>query len=79
MEINKALKVREALLTLADVLDCDAGKIAAQVCFFDDKKHAILLDAQKSWVKFYNCDIVGRGKMLGITITMCEEAEAQRE
>lgn len=69
MEINKALKVRDSLITLSEVLEMEFNQLVAQICFYDDVKFKILKDASDSWSEFENADIVTRGNMLGITIT----------
>jgi len=76
MEIKKALKVREAFLVLAEVLEITPEEVAGHVCLLiSDKQHKTLLEAQDLWMKFADCDLVERGKMLGITVTLCEEAQ----
>jgi len=69
MTIQEALKIKDALLTLADALKMKPESLAANVIFLDDDRQKILLEAQQLWVNFYESSMVDRGKMLGITVT----------
>ena len=69
MEIEKALEVKKALITLAEVLGYDIKKVASNVCFLDDDKYKILIEASNIWNKFDSATLIDRGKMLGIEIT----------
>jgi len=69
MNIQQALEVKKALLTLSDILDIDFQQVASRVCFLDDEKGKILLEASKLWNEFDDAGIVERGAMLGIEIT----------
>jgi hypothetical protein len=68
MNIQQALKIKEALLTLSDALNISAQDIASRVCFFDEDKFEKLKKASDLWNEFDNADIVERGAMLGIKI-----------
>lgn len=71
MEIEKALKVKEALITLSDVLGMNVNEVAANMCLFSKGRQKIIIDASEACNEFDNADIVKRGKMLGIEITEC--------
>ena len=68
MEIEAALKIRDALIVLSVALDIEFQTAAAQICFLDEEKFAILKDASETWVQFDKMNLVDRGKSLGITV-----------
>lgn len=69
MNTYKALEIKKALLTLADFLDMKPEQIASNICFLDKDRFAKLKKASDVWNKFDNtCDIVERGKLLGVEI-----------
>jgi len=70
MEIEAALKIREALMVLSVALDIEFQTAAAQICFLDEEKFKILKDASETWVRFDNMSLVDRGKALGITVKL---------
>jgi hypothetical protein len=70
MKINKALDIKKALLTLSEELNISWHDLIARICFFDKAPHDILVDASNTWNEFDNADIVERGRMLGITVTV---------
>jgi len=70
MKVNEALEIRTALLTLSDSLNIDAKELSSLILLFGEDTHKILLEAQKLWIEFYDSDIVERGKMMGIEVTL---------
>lgn len=75
METQKALDIKQALITLSDALGMEFNQIASRICFLDKDKGAILREASDTWNKFDNASIVERGEMLGINITVTDESE----
>ena len=69
MDVQKALDIKKALITLSEALDIEITDLPARISFFNDEKFAMFVEAQKTWVAFYEADIVDRGAMLGIEIT----------
>jgi hypothetical protein len=69
MDTKTALEVKQALLTLSDVLDIEFQQVAARVCLLDEGRGAILKEASDKWNEFDDADIVARGAMLGLTVT----------
>lgn len=70
METRKAIDITDALGVLAAAFDSDVTHIAALVCFMDDKRIAVMREAIDESNKFYGSDVVSRGKMLGLDITV---------
>ena len=68
MEIQKALDIKRALLTLSDVLDISPKLIASYIGLFNNEKYDILIEASNIWNVFDSANLVERGKMLGIEI-----------
>jgi hypothetical protein len=75
MDIEKALEIKKSLLTLMDVLNMEFNDLVAQICFYDDEKLKVLKEASDLWNKFDDADIVERGKMLGINVTVYPEVK----
>ena len=69
MDIQQALDIKHALLTLSKALDKPFNNVASNVCMFDDDKFKILVEASDLWNAFESASLVERGKMIGIEIT----------
>ena len=69
---EQALRVREALITLCDFLDMPFIQVAGNVCLLDKKMMDRLTGASAIWTKFIKADVVERGKMLGIEVTVSD-------
>lgn len=67
-----ALKVVEALDTLAAFLGLEPHTAGAYLAFFSDERTAKLNEAIRLHNEFREAPIVERGRMLGITITECD-------
>ena len=70
MKTKQALKIKEAILTLSDYLDMTPQQVGSNVCFLDKERFAKLKAASDIWNTFDNADIVERGKMLGIEVSL---------
>ncbi len=73
MNINKALDIKKALITLSESLGMEFENVASNVCLFDKDKFEILKEASDTWNKFDSASIEERGAMLGIKVTTIEE------
>lgn len=69
MNTREALDIKKALVTLADTLGMTVQQVATNVCFLDQNKGDILLEASRLWNEFDDADIKTRGALLGIEIT----------
>lgn len=66
---KQSLKIKEALLTLADYLDMTPEQVANNVCFLDKEKFAKLKKASEEWNKFDDeKDVRKRAEMLGYEV-----------
>ena len=72
MDARQALDIRNALSTLSTALDLEFKEVATRVCFFDEEIGKILKEASDTWCAFEDAEIVERGKMLGLEITVSE-------
>ncbi|MCP4394504.1 MAG: hypothetical protein GY804_09605 [Alphaproteobacteria bacterium] len=79
MDINTALDIKNALITLSGALGQDFQRTASNVCFMNKEKFAILKEASDLWNEFQDADIVKRGEMLGITINVRPEGGWETE
>ena len=70
MDTQKALDVKKAIFLFAEIFDTTPDDIVGSISCFSDERFEILKDASLTWNKFESADIVERGKMLGIKITI---------
>ena len=69
MDIQQALDIKNALLTLSNALGTPVKSVSSYVCMFDTDKFKILVEASDLWNAFESASFVDRGKMMGIEIT----------
>lgn len=70
MNTSDALDIREALATLAKALNMKMGEVARNVCFLDDNKIKIMVEACNRWTAFECAGLETRARMLGVSVTM---------
>lgn len=68
MTTEKALDVKNALSTISELLEISPQEVVNAICLLNREWYRPFEDASKTWTKFYDADIVDRGKMLGIDI-----------
>lgn len=68
MDIQTALKIKEAFLTLSKFTGVDAQQIANRISLFDNELMAKFKQASKVWNEFDDASIEQRAAMLGITL-----------
>ena len=73
MTTNKAINVSKAIETLADFFGEDVQDIAISLVLLNSKRKTLLNDAIKITRQFYDSDIVERGKLLGMEITVSQK------
>ena len=73
MTTNKAINVSKAIETLADFFGEDVQNIAISLVILNSKRKPLLNDAIKLTRQFYDSDIVERGKLLGMEITVSQK------
>jgi len=70
MNTQKALEVKKAIITLSDVLGIEAQDLVNSICLLDKRRYSILKTASDIWNTFDDLDIVERGKMIGLNISV---------
>lgn len=68
MTTEKALDVKNALSTISELLEISPQEVVNAICLLNRERYRPSEDASETWTKFYDADIVDRGKMLGIDI-----------
>ena len=71
MNVQKALEIKKALITLSDYLEIDPQLLTNSICFLLEKeKFTKFKIASDLWNEFDDADIVRRAELLGIKMTL---------
>ena len=73
MTTNEAIGIIKAIDLLASTLDVPFKRMASNCCLFNDEKFKILKEASDKYQLFLDADIVERGKMLDVEITVTKD------
>lgn len=72
MTYKDAIDFINAIETIAEHLECDEQNVINKLGVWDTHHKKIINEAIRKYHRFYQMDLVDRGKVFGITITMNE-------
>lgn len=68
METREAIKIMDAICTLADVLAMSEQEVCSNVCFLNKERYAKLVEANKIYNDFQDKSVADRGRALGYEV-----------